>query len=62
MLITLVLLVAIVALVYVFLVWNNNYWKDRRVPGPEPRLLVGSYPSLFTQKRSLALEVDDIYR
>ncbi|XP_073829669.1 probable cytochrome P450 28a5 [Musca autumnalis] len=58
---TLGLLCAILLLVYLFLVWPYNYWKQRGVNGPKPRPFVGNYPSAFTQKRNIACDIRDIY-
>ncbi|XP_005184312.1 probable cytochrome P450 28a5 [Musca domestica] len=52
---------AILLLLYLFLVWPFNYWKQRGVNGPKPRPFVGNYPSGFTQKRSIACDIHDIY-
>ncbi|CAD7092564.1 unnamed protein product [Hermetia illucens] len=49
-------------LIYVFLVYNFNYWKKRGVDGPKPRPLFGNFPSILSQSRHLTYDVDDIYR
>lgn len=55
------LLVALLALIYVFLTWNFNYWKKRGIPTAKSWPFVGSFPSVFTQKRNMIYDVDDIY-
>ncbi|KAH8313387.1 hypothetical protein KR067_005149 [Drosophila pandora] len=54
-------LVVLVALVYVFLTWNFNYWKKRGIPSAKAWPFVGSFPSVFTQKRNRVYDIDDIY-
>ncbi|CAD7092566.1 unnamed protein product [Hermetia illucens] len=49
-------------LIYVFLIYNFNYWKKRGVEGPQPRLLFGNFPSMLTQSRHIIYDVNDIYR
>uniref|UniRef100_U5EW43 Putative cytochrome n=1 Tax=Corethrella appendiculata TaxID=1370023 RepID=U5EW43_9DIPT len=47
---------------YVYLIWDFNYWKKRGIPGPTPRAFFGNLPSMFTQKKHIALEMDKIYK
>lgn len=49
-------------LIYVFLIYNFNYWKQRGVEGPKPRVLFGNFPSMLTQSRHIIYDVNDIYR
>lgn len=49
-------------LFYVFMTWNFEYWKKRKVPGPPPRFLLGNLPSFVTQKEFVAYEVDRLYK
>ncbi|XP_022220896.2 probable cytochrome P450 28d1 [Drosophila obscura] len=58
----LLLLAALVALVYIFLTWNFSYWKKRGIKSAKAWPFVGSFPSVFTQKRNMAYDIDDIYR
>ncbi|XP_013112914.1 probable cytochrome P450 28d1 [Stomoxys calcitrans] len=51
----------ILLLLYLFLVWSFDYWKKRGVSGPKPWPFVGNYPSLATQKRNMACDIQDIY-
>lgn len=60
-LITLWLLLALVALVYIFLTWNFNYWKKHGVNGPKPEIIFGNLPSAFTKKRHFMYDIWDIY-
>ncbi|XP_073831658.1 probable cytochrome P450 28d1 [Musca autumnalis] len=48
-------------LLYIFLAWNFNYWKKRGVNGPKPRPFLGNFPSVFTQKRHIACDIQEIY-
>lgn len=52
---------ALLLFVYLFLVWPFDYWKKQGVNGPKPRPFVGNYPSAFTQKRHLTMDIQDIY-
>ncbi|XP_059618985.1 probable cytochrome P450 28a5 isoform X1 [Phlebotomus argentipes] len=49
-------------ILYVYLTWNHDYWKKRKIPGPEPRFLLGNVPSLITAQKFLAYEMDDLYK
>lgn len=60
--VTVALLLAVLALVYVFLTWNFGYWQKRKVPGPSPQLLTGNYPNMFTTKRHAIYDLNEIYR
>ncbi|KAH8297953.1 hypothetical protein KR018_002762 [Drosophila ironensis] len=59
--ITLSLLLGFLALVYVFLTWNFDYWKKRGIQSAKSWPFVGSFPSVFTQKRNMVYDVDEIY-
>ncbi|XP_017130362.2 uncharacterized protein LOC108148033 [Drosophila elegans] len=52
---------ALLALIYIFLVWNFNYWKKRGIPSAKTWPFVGSFPSVFTQKRNVVYDIDEIY-
>jgi len=52
---------AILALIYVFLTWNFSYWKKRGIPTAKSWPFVGSFPSVFTQKRNVVYDIDEIY-
>ncbi|XP_058817241.1 uncharacterized protein LOC131680542 [Topomyia yanbarensis] len=62
MLLTVSLISVAVAALYVYLVWNFNYWKKRDVPGPNPTPLLGNFPSLMLHHKSIMDEMDEIYR
>lgn len=59
---TITLLAGVITLLYVYLVWNFNYWKKRNIPGPDPTPLLGTMPSAVTQKRNLYYEFSEIYK
>uniref|UniRef100_A0A182JAM5 Uncharacterized protein n=1 Tax=Anopheles atroparvus TaxID=41427 RepID=A0A182JAM5_ANOAO len=61
MFLTITLLVTAVALIYVYLAWNVSYWTKRGVPGPEPRLLFGNFPSFVLRNRPFVDDFQDIY-
>ncbi|EDV31778.2 uncharacterized protein Dana_GF14381 [Drosophila ananassae] len=54
-------LVGLFALVYIFLTWNFNYWKKRGIPSAKAWPFVGSFPSVFTQKRNMVYDIEDVY-
>ncbi|XP_001968779.3 probable cytochrome P450 28d1 [Drosophila erecta] len=57
----LLVIAAILALIYVFLTWNFGYWKQRGIPTAKSWPFVGSFPSVFTQKRNVVYDIDEIY-
>jgi len=57
----LVLVLTLLVLVYVFLTWNFNYWRKRGIKTAPTWPFVGSFPSIFTRKRNIAYDIDDIY-
>lgn len=62
MFIFLLLIIALVGLSYYYLTKNYTYWKERNVNGPEPKLFVGSYSSIYNKKKHIMDEVDAIYK
>lgn len=62
MFLTIFLILCTLLVLYVYLVWNFNYWKKRRVPGPKPVTLMGSFPGTFFQKKHIVDELDEIYK
>ncbi|ALC45485.1 Cyp28a5 [Drosophila busckii] len=60
-LVTITLLCLLLALFYVFLSWNYDYWRKRRVPGPAPSLFTGNYPNIYTLKKHSIYDLNDIY-
>lgn len=62
MFLTIFLILCTLVILYVYLVWNFNYWKKRRVPGPKPTTLMGSFPGTFFQKKHIVDEIDEIYK
>uniref|UniRef100_A0A1Q3FLC8 Putative cytochrome p450 n=1 Tax=Culex tarsalis TaxID=7177 RepID=A0A1Q3FLC8_CULTA len=62
MLLTTSLVVSAIAVLYVYLTWNFNYWKKRNVPGPSPRPLFGNFPSFILRNQPIGIEMDKLYR
>ncbi|XP_055845082.1 probable cytochrome P450 28d1 [Episyrphus balteatus] len=60
-LVTLGLIGLLFGLVYLFLVWNFDYWKKKGIKGPKPTAVYGSLPSLITQKRHFSYDLKEIY-
>lgn len=56
-----ILLLSIAGLLYFYLTKNYDYWKKRNVLGPEPKLLVGNFPSIYNTKLLLLDEIKEIY-
>ncbi|KAM7349409.1 putative cytochrome P450 28a5 isoform 2-T2 [Cochliomyia hominivorax] len=54
-------LIVIIVLFYLFLISNFNYWKKLGVKSPPPLPFVGNYPSVLTQKRHVAYDLQDLY-
>ncbi|XP_065362737.1 probable cytochrome P450 28a5 [Calliphora vicina] len=54
-------IIAFILLFYIFLIWNFDYWKKRGIVSPKPLPFVGNYPSVLTQKRHMAYDLQDIY-
>uniref|UniRef100_A0A1B0A3I5 Cytochrome P450 n=1 Tax=Glossina pallidipes TaxID=7398 RepID=A0A1B0A3I5_GLOPL len=61
LLITCWLLLGVIALIYIFLTWNYNFWKKRGVNGPKPALIFGNLPSAITRKRNIMYDIWEIY-
>lgn len=59
---TLFLICLLLLLLYVYLAWNRNYWKNRGVPGPEPSIILGTFPGSFKLKINQVVEIDELYR
>ena len=55
---------AVICVGLVYYWWTNsyNYFKNRGIPGPNPKFPFGNTPSIITQKRNITYDVDDIYR
>ncbi|XP_073831656.1 uncharacterized protein [Musca autumnalis] len=60
--ITLCLIFGILGLFYAFLIWNFGTWKKRGVPEAKTYPGIGTFPSLFTQKRHVIYDIDEVYR
>lgn len=54
-------IIAFVAIFYIFLIWNFNYWKKFGVTSPKATAFLGNYPSILTQKRHITYDLKDIY-
>ncbi|KAH8373272.1 hypothetical protein KR200_001012 [Drosophila serrata] len=52
----------LLGLVYIFLTWNFDYWMKRGIKTAPSWPFVGSFPSIFTRKRNVAYDIDDIYQ
>ncbi|XP_061386315.1 probable cytochrome P450 28d1 [Musca vetustissima] len=61
-LVTLSLFIGALGAFYAFLIWNLGSWKKRGVPEAKSYPGIGTFPSLFTQKRNIVYDVDEVYR
>lgn len=52
----------VVSLVYLFVTYNNNYWKRRGIPQVTPLPFVGNSLDLLLLKKCMGLVHADIYR
>ncbi|XP_016940521.3 probable cytochrome P450 28a5 [Drosophila suzukii] len=59
--VTLALVLILAGVVYTAMTWHFNYWRKRQVPGPKPKLITGNYPNLYTMKRNMIYDLNDIY-
>ncbi|KAJ6644129.1 putative cytochrome P450 28a5 [Pseudolycoriella hygida] len=59
---TMILICLLFLLMYVYLAWNRNYWKNRGVPGPDPKFIWGTFAGSFQQKINQTTEIDELYR
>lgn len=60
--VTIALLLSVVALFYLFLTWNLNFWQKRKVPGPKPELFTGNYPNMYKTERHAIYDLNEVYR
>lgn len=60
-----VISVFIIALAfYLYLTWDFDYWRRRRVTGPVPRAYLGTFPktALFEKNSNYIQECTEIYK
>jgi len=60
--VTLILLSTVIALVYLYLTWNFNFWKKRGINGPKPKIFYGTQPNAITQKLNMIYDVIEHYK
>lgn len=56
------LLLAILALTYLFVKWRYTYWQRLGVPCPEPAFLVGNVGSTLNMTSHISLLAEKWYR
>lgn len=55
-------LVAVIAVIYLYLTWNFNYWHNLGIPAPkDTRILVGDFPNSISRKKHNFYDFDAIY-
>lgn len=47
---------------YIYLSWHFDYWIKRKIPGPKPRVLYGTFPGTINGERNFIYDLDEIYR
>lgn len=62
MYLTLSLIIGALTLIYLYFVWNFDYWKKRGVKGPKPVPFFGSLKSVVLHNKCLTYDVDEVYR
>lgn len=62
MIFTLILIAVTIALIYLYLVWNNDHWKKHGIPHNPPQILFGNSPNALLQKRNAYYDVQDVYK
>lgn len=57
------IILTFLALFYVYITRNRNYWKKRSVVGPEPTILYGTYPKSSKNEPgyNFLVEADEIF-
>ena len=61
MVILLLSLIASIFLIHYYLKKNNDYWKKRNVPGPEPKLIFGNVKDIILFKTTVGEGIQEIY-
>lgn len=56
------LILSVIWGLYVYLTWHFDYWIKRKIPGPKPRVLYGTFPGTIDGKRNFIYDLDEIYR
>lgn len=51
-----------VSLLYLYFVWNNNFWTRLNVPHDPPSLFVGNTPNGLLQKRNPYYDIQDVFK
>lgn len=57
-----VIIFAVLAFHYVYLLWNSDYWKKRGVFCPDSTALLGNLPGQVNGKRHIVYDLDDLYQ
>ncbi|XP_075154637.1 putative cytochrome P450 28d1 [Haematobia irritans] len=47
---------------YKYLTWHFNHWVERKIPGPKPKALFGTFPGTVNGSRNFIYDLDEIYR
>jgi cytochrome P450 family 28 len=56
------LILAIVALLYVYLTWNFDYWSKRGIPAPKAKVFFGDLPNGLTRKKNVIYDFEVLYK
>ncbi|XP_037820699.1 probable cytochrome P450 28d1 isoform X2 [Lucilia sericata] len=58
----LILFVSVILSLYVYLTWHFDHWIKRKIPGPKPLPLFGTFPGMVNAKRNFIYDLDEVYR
>ncbi|XP_013103866.2 probable cytochrome P450 28d1 [Stomoxys calcitrans] len=46
---------------YKYLTWHFDYWVKKRIPGPKPKVLFGTFPGTVNGSRNFIYDLDEVY-
>lgn len=62
MFVTVLLVIAAILSIYYYLIRNYNYWRLRKVSGPEPQLIFGNTKDVTLLKTTTGESLQEIYK
>lgn len=51
-----------ILILYLYLTWNFDHWKKRKIPGPIPKPLFGTFPGMVNAKRNFIYDLEEVYK
>lgn len=55
-------IIGILMILYYYLTWHFDYWKNRGIIGPKPIPFVGTFPKSAVYLENFLYDQDKIYR